>query len=168
MTTAQVVETSVTVNNNSPIQDPDGQTQPFDYSYNWQIFGSEQPRPQGFSRPFFKGKALGTRLGSEISVLKSILFCLFIITLMRPVGPKGSDPGLRTLSAGLNACVFALKSSVTQYGVVVRQFCCLNYWHNFRSIRAMQVAYHATFASTICQSLLPRSTPSLPPLTRGY
>ena len=35
MTTAQVVETSVTVNNNSPIQDyvhPDDQTQPtFDY-----------------------------------------------------------------------------------------------------------------------------------------
>ena len=33
MTTAQVVETSVTVNNNSPIQDyvqPDDQTQPFD------------------------------------------------------------------------------------------------------------------------------------------
>ena len=32
MTTAQVVETSVTVNNNSPIQDyvhPDDQTQPF-------------------------------------------------------------------------------------------------------------------------------------------
>ena len=35
MTTAQVVETSVTVNNNSPIQDyvhPDDQTQPFDDS----------------------------------------------------------------------------------------------------------------------------------------
>ena len=33
MTTAQVVETSVTVNNNSPIQDyvhPDDQTQPLD------------------------------------------------------------------------------------------------------------------------------------------
>ena len=33
MTTAQVVETSVTVNNNSPIQDyvhPDDQIQPFD------------------------------------------------------------------------------------------------------------------------------------------
>ena len=33
MTTAQVVETSVTVNNNSPIQDyvhPDDQTQPFE------------------------------------------------------------------------------------------------------------------------------------------
>ena len=59
---------------------------------------------------------------------------------MRPVGPKGSDPGLRTLSAELNACAFALKSSVIQYGVVVRQFCCLNYWHNFRSIRAMRVA----------------------------
>ena len=36
MTTAQVVETSVTVNNNSPIQDyvhPDDETQPFDYYY---------------------------------------------------------------------------------------------------------------------------------------
>ena len=35
MTTAQVVETSVTVNNNSPIQDyvhPDDQTQPFEVS----------------------------------------------------------------------------------------------------------------------------------------
>ena len=35
MTTAQVVETSVTVNNNSPIQDyvhPDDQTQPFELS----------------------------------------------------------------------------------------------------------------------------------------
>ena len=35
MTTAQVVETSVTVNNNSPIQDyvhPDDQTQPFESS----------------------------------------------------------------------------------------------------------------------------------------
>ena len=34
MTIAQVVETSVTVNNNSPIQDyvhPDDQTQPFEY-----------------------------------------------------------------------------------------------------------------------------------------
>ena len=33
MTTAQVVETSVTINNNSPIQDyihPDDQTQPFE------------------------------------------------------------------------------------------------------------------------------------------
>ena len=36
MTTAQVVETSVTVNNNSPIQDyvhPDDQTQPFEINY---------------------------------------------------------------------------------------------------------------------------------------
>ena len=36
MTTAQVVETSVTVNNNSPIQDyahPDDQTQPFEVIY---------------------------------------------------------------------------------------------------------------------------------------
>ena len=35
MTTAQVVETSVTVNNNSPIQDyvhPDDQTQPFEHT----------------------------------------------------------------------------------------------------------------------------------------
>ena len=42
MTTAQVVETSVTVNNNSPIQDyvhPDDQTQPFDDSC-VQIFDS--------------------------------------------------------------------------------------------------------------------------------
>ena len=36
MTTAQFVETSVTVNNNSPIQDyvhPDDQTQPFEIVY---------------------------------------------------------------------------------------------------------------------------------------
>ena len=36
MTTAQVVETSVTVNNNSPIQDyvhPDDQTQPFSINF---------------------------------------------------------------------------------------------------------------------------------------
>ena len=36
MTTAQVVETSVTVNNNGPIQDyvhPDDQTQPFDIKH---------------------------------------------------------------------------------------------------------------------------------------
>ena len=36
MTTAQVVETSVTVNNNSPIQDyvhPDGQTEPIFKSF---------------------------------------------------------------------------------------------------------------------------------------
>ena len=36
MTTAQVVETSVTVNNNSPIQDyfhPDDQTQPFEIGF---------------------------------------------------------------------------------------------------------------------------------------
>ena len=91
------------------------------------------------------GKFLGPR---------SILFCLFIITPMRPVGPKGSDPGLRTLSAGLNACAFAVISSVTQFGVVVRQFRCLNYWHNFRSIRAMRVAYCFTFASTTYQSLV--------------
>ena len=39
MTTAQVVETSFTVNNNSPIQDyvhPDDQTQPtFEGEFNW-------------------------------------------------------------------------------------------------------------------------------------
>ena len=38
MTTAQIVETSVTVNNNSPIQDydhPDDQTQPTFESFNW-------------------------------------------------------------------------------------------------------------------------------------
>ena len=33
MTTAQVVETSGTANNNSPIQDPDDQTQPTFKSY---------------------------------------------------------------------------------------------------------------------------------------
>ena len=47
MTTAQVVETSVTVNNNSPIQDyvnPDDQTQPFDMT-------------PGF-KPFTKNKGL--------------------------------------------------------------------------------------------------------------
>ena len=45
MITAQVVETSVTVNNNSPIQDyvqPDDQTQPFDKKkqfekYHWAL-----------------------------------------------------------------------------------------------------------------------------------
>ena len=40
MTTAQVVQTSVTVNNNSPIQDyvhPDDQTQPFDYYYYYYV-----------------------------------------------------------------------------------------------------------------------------------
>ena len=36
-----------------------------------------------------------------------------------------------------------------------------NYWHNFRNRQAMQVAYYATFSSTIYQSLL---TPTpLPP-----
>ena len=47
MTTAQVVETSVTVNNNSPIQDyvhPDDQTQPFEMT-------------PGF-KPFTKNKGL--------------------------------------------------------------------------------------------------------------
>ena len=41
MTTAQVVETSVTVNNNSPIQDyvhPDDQTQPFEMTPGIQTF----------------------------------------------------------------------------------------------------------------------------------
>ena len=41
MTTAQVVETSVTVNNNSPIQDyvhPDDQTQPFDMTPGFKPF----------------------------------------------------------------------------------------------------------------------------------
>ena len=40
MTTAQVVETSVTVNNNSPIQDyvhPDDQTQPFDRLFSLEV-----------------------------------------------------------------------------------------------------------------------------------
>ena len=48
MTTAQVVKTSVTVNNNSPIQDylhPDDQTQP--------IFKSCYPREQGLKRYFW-------------------------------------------------------------------------------------------------------------------
>ena len=43
MTTAQVVETSVTVNNNSPIQDyvhPDDQTQPFEIDSWVQTFHS--------------------------------------------------------------------------------------------------------------------------------
>ena len=41
MTTAQVVETSVTVNNNSPIQDyvhPDDQTQPFEMTHGFKPF----------------------------------------------------------------------------------------------------------------------------------
>jgi len=41
MTTAQVVETSVTVNNNSPIQDyvhPDDQTQPFEMTSGFKPF----------------------------------------------------------------------------------------------------------------------------------
>ena len=41
MTTAQVVETSVTVNNNSPIQDyahPDDQTQPFEMNPGFKPF----------------------------------------------------------------------------------------------------------------------------------
>ena len=41
MTTAQVVETSVTVNNNSPIQDyvhPDDQTQPFEITPGFKPF----------------------------------------------------------------------------------------------------------------------------------
>ena len=41
MTTAQVVETSVTVNNNSPIQDyvhPDDQTQPFEMTPGFKPF----------------------------------------------------------------------------------------------------------------------------------
>ena len=40
MTTAQVVETSVTVNNNSPIQDyvhPDDQTQPFNFTCSFEV-----------------------------------------------------------------------------------------------------------------------------------
>ena len=40
MTTAQVVEKSVTVNNNSPIQDyvhPDDQTQPTFYQFYWSL-----------------------------------------------------------------------------------------------------------------------------------
>ena len=36
----------------------------------------------------------------------------------------------------------------------------LNYWNNFRNIRALQVAYHASFASIIYQTLLSRGTPS--------
>ena len=39
MTTAEVVETSVTVNNNTPIQDyvhPDDQTQPFEFD-DWML-----------------------------------------------------------------------------------------------------------------------------------
>ena len=39
-----------------------------------------------------------------------------------------------------------------------------NYWHNFRNIRALQVAYHATFASTVYQSLFSRVPPFSPPL----
>ena len=36
----------------------------------------------------------------------------------------------------------------------------LNYWNNFRNIRVLQVAYHASFASIIYQTLLSRGTPS--------
>ena len=44
MTTAQVVETSVTVNNNSLIQDyvhPEDQTQPFDKEYTCPAWGEQ-------------------------------------------------------------------------------------------------------------------------------
>ena len=47
-------------------------------------------------------------------------WCLFSFTLMR-LGSQEKDS-----FAGLNSCAFTLTSSVTQYGVVVRQFCCLS------------------------------------------
>ena len=53
MTTAQVVETSVTVNNNSPIQDyvhPDDQTQPFQMTPGFKPFTIKQRFAKGVQR----------------------------------------------------------------------------------------------------------------------
>ena len=67
MTTAQVLETSVTVNNNSPIQDyvhPDDQTQPFEMTPGFKPFTVLKTVKQHntsiqFSRPFFKNRHPG-------------------------------------------------------------------------------------------------------------
>ena len=52
MTTAQVVETSVTVNNNSPIQayvHPDDQTQPFEMTPGFKPFSRIKANGQGYT-----------------------------------------------------------------------------------------------------------------------
>ena len=52
MTTAQVVERSVTVNNNSPIQDyvhPDDQTQPFDMTPGFKPFTVKNKKNKYFT-----------------------------------------------------------------------------------------------------------------------
>ena len=54
-----------------------------------------------------------------------------------------------------NFCILFAKTSVTKKNWQ-------NCWHNFRNIRALQVVYQATFASTIYQSLLSRVPPFLP------
>ena len=45
-----------------------------------------QPRPQGFSHPFFKGKALGTRLYDYYKLLKysgaRLMLCLVYLVIM--------------------------------------------------------------------------------------
>ena len=60
MTTAQVVETSVTVNNNGPFQDyvhPDDQTQPFEMTPGFKPFTVSNV-PTKFSSIFFKKNPL--------------------------------------------------------------------------------------------------------------
>ena len=58
MTTAQVVKTSVTVNNNSPIQDyvhPDDQTQPFEMTPGFKPFTKKKRIVPGYySRKYAK------------------------------------------------------------------------------------------------------------------
>ena len=61
MTTAQAVETSVTVNNNSPIQDyvhPDDQTQPTFFLFCWQLVSIFEQNNKKKIVPFFEGEKL--------------------------------------------------------------------------------------------------------------
>ena len=67
MTTAQVVETSVTVNNNSPIQDyvhPDDQTQPFEMT-------------PGF-KPFTDKSFIDRACTVKIAEHYPLFFCVFV------------------------------------------------------------------------------------------
>ena len=83
MTTAQVVETSVTVNNNSPIQDyvhPDDQTQPFEMTPGFKPF-TYKTLMEKFEKIILKREFLFLSLVLCNFVTFEILICYFMLDI---------------------------------------------------------------------------------------
>ena len=118
MTTAQVVETSVTVNNNSPVQDyvhPDDQTQPTFNGYCCEVEWGTWPRPRWelwsigakFLGPILPKCMTQKKFKEKLCILKSyfsIMIYLLFIFLVR----IGSDHNFLFLKS---ACFYFSKPS---------------------------------------------------------